>query len=157
MKCKNCGMEIIMNIKLSNNNPYYKSNFKKKLYCNSTCSLEYWRNKKRKEYVLRDTEHNMFVKRLNNIIKGNSLIKHNGSEYNPDIIKGDIEYEIELFRKILILNSKSLRWNKDKKHIIIICPSKESIKLFDEAYFYDGENLYNLNKTTIMEERCQRK
>ena len=56
--------------------------------------------------------------------------------YNPDIIKGNIDYEIELTNKKHIFEQKKDKWNINRKHIVIFCFPENILKIFDEGYVY---------------------
>ncbi len=92
--------------------------------------------KRKKPHTLNDTEHNNRVIEINKEICGKIVYK-NGRGYFPDITKGNVCYEIELFRKIEHLKNKARKWNKKNKHILIVVISNKSKEIFDEVYLYE--------------------
>ena len=144
--CKNCQEEIIANEKLFRENPYLKSSYKRKIFCSAYCRNYFNNIIKSKNYVLSQTEHNEFVKEINEIIKGDIWYrKTNGEGYNPDITKGSDFYEIELFRKLNHFKLKASKWDRTKKHILILTLSDQSKKFFDETYVYVNKQLIKLS------------
>lgn len=141
--CKNCSQKIIPNKELFTQNPYLQSNFNKKIFCNNNCRNNFYNKLKIKKYVLISTEHNQFVEDINKLIKG-KIWFHNQKGYNPDITKDDNYYEVELFRRINHLNNKVKKWDKTKRHILILCISKLVMNIFNEVFFYDGTKLKRL-------------
>ena len=137
--CKNCQKDLIPNEDLFRQNVYVKSNFSKKLFCNNSCRNNYYNKIKIKNYLLKDTEHNNFIKDINKVINGDILVVSTGKVYNPDITKGNVDYEIELYRDLYDLKNKVSRWDKMREHILIICISELTTKLFDETYIYNGK------------------
>ena len=138
-RCLNCNKEIILS---ETNNPYLKSNFKFKKFCDNNCQIDFNNKLKKKAYLLKETEHNNKLKELNNLIKGDFIIcRGKKDSYSPDISKENIDYEMELFRNMNHLKDKVKRWDSSRKHVLIITISDQTKDLFDEVYFFTKGNL----------------
>ena len=138
--CKGCGKPLLPNEELFKENPYLKSNFRLKKYCNEECRVKYNNKLKRDKYVLSETDHNNNVYAVNKLIEGDINFRHKINAYNPDIIKEDTEFEVELFRKTVHLRNKASKWDDLKKHTLIVCISQQSMDLFDNVmFFHKGE------------------
>ena len=104
--------------------------------------------------------HNIKLIQINNFINGdmigltpdskfNRFLKNKG--YIPDIIKDNCEYEFENIGECMY-NKFTNKWKTNrfdnetpKKRILILDIPKHLKKIFDEIYFYDGDNLKNIN------------
>jgi hypothetical protein len=64
------------------------------------------------------------------IIKGNKNIK---GQYFPDVIKGNIDIEVEVLPKAYI-NKKIEKWDKNRKKILVCAFSDQVLENFDEIY-----------------------
>jgi hypothetical protein len=60
--------------------------------------------------------------------------------YFEDLVKDDNSYELQMVNKQTLL-AKSRKWDKTKKHILIVAVLEEVRKRFDEIYFFNGNNL----------------
>lgn len=139
-KCLNCGKQLIFPKFTANN--YLKSNFRLKKFCNEACRIKLNNRKKKKSYILKETEHNNKLKELNNLIKGKMVVaKGRKDSYYPDIIKDNVDYELEIFRRIVHLKNKVERWDSSRKHILVISISDQTRSLFDEVYLFINKNL----------------
>ncbi|MBI5148380.1 hypothetical protein HZA33_01745 [Candidatus Pacearchaeota archaeon] len=137
--CLHCNTELIPP-KTTNN--YLKSNFRLKKFCTEQCRIEFNNNLKKKNYVLKDTEHDNKLNELNKLIKGEIChVKGKKDSYNPDITKADADYELEVFRNMHHLKNKVGKWNNARKHILIVTLSDQTKELFDEVYFFNDNSL----------------
>jgi hypothetical protein len=135
--CLNCGKEIFPP---QTTNVYLISNFKFKKFCSDLCRIEYNNQLKKKTYILKETEHNAKIKQLHCIVGGKiGHVIGKKDTYNPDIIKEEMDYELELFRNMLHLKKKVANWDKSRKHILVLAISDQTKDLFDEVYFLSKE------------------
>lgn len=139
--CKNCGKPLLLDEESFKENPYLRSNFKLKKYCNKGCRIEYNNKLKGNIYILCKTEHDKNVYEINKILQGRLNSTKNKANYNPDIVKENTEFEVELFRKTVHLRNKARKWDKSKKHTLIVCISQHSLELFDTVMFFDKGKL----------------
>ncbi|UCD20774.1 MAG: hypothetical protein JSW08_03310 [archaeon] len=134
-RCLHCNKELILP---KTNNNYLKSNFRLKKFCNDRCRIDFHNKFKKEEYITQETEHEIKLKELNKILSGNIVsLTRKRNAYNPDIIKKEIDYELEIFRKMHHLKEKARKWDSTRKHILIITLSDQTRDLFDEVYFFD--------------------
>ncbi len=132
-RCLNCGKELVLPVDA---HCYLRSNFKFKKFCNEECRVIYNNKLKKKNYILKITEHNSKLLELNKRINGKILSGNNKRNcYNPDLIKDNIDYELELFRNMHHLKNKVSKWDSSRKHILILTISNQTKDLFDEVYF----------------------
>jgi len=138
-KCLNCDKEIVLE---PTTNQYLISNFRLKKFCSKECRIRYNNIKNIKQYLLKETEHNIKVKILNEFVKG-KIYTSSGKKnsYNPDLIKEDIDYELELFRNMHKLKVKVDKWDKSRKHVLILSISDQTKTLFDEVYFLNQDKV----------------
>lgn len=135
--CLNCNKELIPP---ETTNKYLKSNFRFKKFCNDECRIIYYNILKKKKYLLKNTEHDLKVIELNRLIKGKPYFsKGKKNSYNPDIIKNDEDYELEIFRKMNHLKNKVNKWDSTRKHILVVNISEPTMNLFDEVYFFSSK------------------
>ena len=60
-------------------------------------------------------------------------------KYYPDLKTETTDYEvIHIQKERLILEKKSLKWDKTRKKVIILTISDEDLNLFNEAYIYEN-------------------
>ena len=138
-ECLNCGKQLVVS---ETTNNYLKSNFRLKKYCDENCRLEFNNRIKKKNYVLKDTEHDNRVRELNKLIKGEFVIvQGRKNSYNPDIIRGETDYELEIFRNFSKLKHKSKNWDAKGKRVLVVSISDWTRDLFDEVYFLSKGDL----------------
>ena len=140
-KCSNCNKNFNEKDYFQIGNPYTLSAWKRRKYCSHACLMEAQKRRNKLTYLLSNTEHNNKVQEINKIINGEIIItKANpmkSNQYFPDIKINNVCYEVELFRKVLHLKNKAIKWNKRDKHILVVTISEISKNLFDEVYFFD--------------------
>ncbi len=135
--CLSCGKELIIP---KTTNQYLISNFRLKKFCNEECRLKYNNTLKRNKYILKETEHNLKLKELNQLIKGNlHFTKGKKDFYNPDLIKENIDYELELFRNVHHFKEKIRKSDKTRKHVLVLAISDQTKEIFDEVYFFTSD------------------
>jgi hypothetical protein len=137
--CLNCNKELILP---ETTNNYLRSNFRLRKFCDDSCRVEFNNKKNKKNYVLKETEHNNKLKEINSFIHGTIMhIKGKKDYYNPDITKENIDYEVEMFRNLIKMKKKAKNWDNSRKHVLIIALSEQIRDFFDEVYFFNNNSL----------------
>lgn len=140
--CRQCGM-------LFNYEDYkykdtvYSWRWNNKKYCSTKCEQLYNKIHKKKPYKLAETEHNDNLIKVNELILGEIVYTTSGPNkggYFEDINKENNSYELQMLDKCPLL-AKARKWNKEKKHILIVAVPEEARKKFDEVYFFNGSEL----------------
>ncbi len=156
--CKYCGK----NMKIEDYIPYESyslMNWRRRRYCSKKCFRDNERlnafNKSKEKRTLLLDEHKRKIIYLNDLVKGEIVGfsgqgKLHGKYYIPDIIKEDIEYEVELMGSTRAKKFKK-KWKnnrfdmkKTKKRILVIGVCRELINMFDETYIFDNYSLKNI-------------
>ena len=70
-RCLNCNKELILQ---ETTNSYLKSNFRLKKFCDDSCRIEFNNKNIKKNYVLKETEHNNKLKEINNFVNGTIML-----------------------------------------------------------------------------------
>lgn len=133
--CKQCKKIFEFENYKYKNSPYGLMAWKNKKYCSLECEQLYNKTNHKKPYKLAETEHNEKLLEINKIING-EIVHNTGRGYFEDILKGKESYELQMVNKCPLL-SKARRWDKEKKHILIVALPDDARKKFDEVYFYD--------------------
>jgi hypothetical protein len=65
-------------------------------------------------------------------------------KYYPDIYTEETDIECETMIKNNTILNKSLRWDKDRKKILVLFIPDNIKVLFDEIYFYNNKDIIKL-------------
>ncbi len=136
--CNYCKKTFYKTIYMTRTNSS-NSSWNKKKYCSYKCCED--NNKKEFRYELKKTEHDTKVKLLNGIIKG-EIVFVKGRGYFEDIRKEDVCFELQMMSKSPLIN-KSLKWDVNDKHILVVCLPDKIIQLFDGIKFFHNNKLYS--------------
>ena len=113
---------------------------KTKKYCNDNCRVLNIKKNTPLKGLNMEREHDRKLEEANKKIMG-EIVHNSRSKYgaNPDIIKGDTIFEVELFGHSTVRTKT--RWYKDsnKKKILIISIRDDLKKLFDRVYILDKD------------------
>jgi hypothetical protein len=144
--CRHCGVLFTFEEYKYKDNPYAVPSWNRKKYCSTKCEQTYNSISHKKPYKLSETEHNEKLIEINKIIDGeivHTICGASSGYYFEDIIKDNNSYELQMMQRHVLL-SKARKWNKNKKHTLIVAVPEDARKKFDEVYFFNGSELIKI-------------
>jgi len=134
--CKQCGKTFFKKDYIIKNNPYSGGAWLRRIYCSDKCRKD--SGLLPKPLILNESPHNLAVIGFNNHIQGEIIsLQNNQYSDNPDIIKGNIHYEVEMFNKSQKFKNKMYKRKKDKFYVLCVSIPQHIKEMFDGVYFYD--------------------